>query len=262
MAGRSLTMVRFEEIRRLISVGRGVREIAQSLRCSRKTVRAVRDGTIAVPSAPKPNDDPLWMSQLDWALVKSDLSLGHPLKFIWEERAKTLTQYSNFWKQFYRKFPELRQATVTLREFEPGERVEVDWAGDRPEWIDLKTGEVHEASVFLGALGFSQLVFSWATEDMKSRNWLSCHRRMFEVFGGVPHTVVPDCLKQDVLKCHIYDPDLNPSYSELANHYRAAVVPARPGHPKDIAVSTLAASSSAVFASCISSCGQDRVCSY
>ena len=51
---------------------------------------------------------------------------------------------------------------------------------------------------------------------MKSRNWLACHRRMFAYYGGVPHVTVPDCLKQGVLKCHLYDPDLNPGYAQLA----------------------------------------------
>lgn len=81
---------------------------------------------------------------------------GHPLKFLWEERAQHLTTYSNFWKQFYRKFPEYREASVTAREFTPGERVEVDYAGEPIEWMDLKTGEVRKAWVFVAGLGFSQ----------------------------------------------------------------------------------------------------------
>jgi hypothetical protein len=85
-------------------------------------------------------------------------------------------------------------------------------------------------------LGFSQLLFAWAADDMKSRNWLASHRRMYEFYGGVSHVTVPDCLKQGVLKCHIYDPDLNPSYAELASHYATSVVPARPKHPKDKAI--------------------------
>jgi len=237
MAGRALTMVRFEEIRRRLAQGRSDREIAGSLKCSRKTVRAIREGgTGRGAELARGVPDPMWMGSLDWTGIKKDLSLGHPLKFIWEERAKLLTGYPNFWKQFYRKFPHLREATVTLREFAPGERIEVDWAGDKIEWLDMKTGEVHEVPVFLGALGFSQLVFAYAPEDMKSRNWLSCHRRMFEAFGGVTQVLVPDCLKTGVLICHLYDPDLNPSYSELASHYKTSIVPARASHPKDKAI--------------------------
>jgi hypothetical protein len=120
--------------------------------------------------------------------------------------------------------------------FRLGERVEVDYAGDTLEWIELKTGEIRKAYVFVAGLGFSQLLFAWAAEDMKSRNWLGAHRRMFTFYGGVSHVTVPDCLKQGVLKCHLYDPDLNPGYAQLASQYSTAVVPARPDHPKDKAI--------------------------
>jgi transposase len=236
MGSRSMTVGRYEEIRRRLAEGRGMREIARALNCSRDTVREVRDGARQSPDAPKRPADPLWMLQLEWPAIVHDLGLGHPLKFIWEEKAQHLTTYSNFWKQFYRKFPQYRQASVTAREFDPGERVEVDYAGDVLEWIELKTGEIRKAYVFVAGLGFSQLLFSWAAEDMKSRNWLGAHRRMFSFYGGVPHVTVPDCLKQGVLKCHLYDPDLNPGYAQLASQFSTAVVPARPDHPRDKAI--------------------------
>jgi len=236
MGSRSLTVERFEELRRRLAQGRGLREIARALGCSRDTVREVRDGLRGSPAAPKVQTDPLWMQQVDWPALIHDLGLGHPLKLLWEEKAQQLTGYPNFWKQFYRKFPQYRQAAVTAREFAPGERVEVDYAADPIEWVDLKTGQIHKAWVFVAGLGFSQLLFAWAAEDMKSRNWLGCHRRMFTAYGGVTHVTVPDCLKQGVLKCHLYDPDLNPGYAQLASQYATAVVPARPQHPKDKAI--------------------------
>lgn len=236
MSRRKLTVDRYKEIERLLAAGRGVREITRSLRCSRRLVRQIRDGEHAPPDLPRSGPEPLWMAQLDWPQIIHDLGLGHPLKFLWEEKAQALTTYSNFWKQFYRRFPQYRQAAVTAREFQPGERVEVDYAGDTIEWVELSTGEIRKAYVFVAGLGFSQLLFAWAAEDTKSLNWLACHRRMFAFYGGVAHVTVPDCLKQGVLKCHLYDPDLNPGYAELAAHYATAVVPARPGHPKDKAV--------------------------
>lgn len=236
MGLRSMTVGRYEEIRRRLAEGRGVREIARALGCARATVREVRDGARVSPDAPKSCTDPLWMRQLEWPAIIHDLGLGHPLKFVWEEKAQHLTTYPNFWKRFYRKFPQYRQASVTAREFEPGERVEVDYAGDPIEWVNFKTGEIRKAYVFVSGLGFSQLLFAWASEDMKSRNWLGAHRRMFNFYGGVAHVTVPDCLKQGVLKCHLYDPDLNPGYAQLASQYSTCVVPARPSHPKDKAV--------------------------
>jgi len=59
------------------------------------------------------------------------------------------------------------------------------------------------------------------------------HRRTFEFFGGVPEIVVPDNLKSGVTKAHRYEPDLNPSYAELAAHYGVAILPARVRAPKD-----------------------------
>lgn len=229
-------MVRFEEIKRLIAEGLSDRAIVRALRCRREKVAEIRRGDAPDPSRPKFLPGPLWTEQVPWAEVINELSLGHPLKMIWEEKAQALTTYPNFWKQFYRKYPQYLKASVTLREFNPGERCEVDYAGDRIEWLDLKNGQVHEAAVFVGTLGFSQLFFAWAADDMKSRNWLTSHRRMFEAFGGVPHVTVPDCLKQGVTKCHLYDPDLNRSYAELAAHYHTAIIPARPAHPKDKAI--------------------------
>jgi hypothetical protein len=236
MGLRSMTVGRYEEIRRRLAEGRGVREIARALGCARATVREVRDGARVSPDAPRTCTDPLWMRQLEWPTIIHDLGLGHPLKFVWEEKAQHLTTYPNFWKRFYRKFPQYRHASVTAREFEPGERVEVDYAGDPIEWVNFKTGEIRKAYVFVSGLGFSQLLFAWASEDMKSRNWLGAHRRMFSFYGGVAHVTVPDCLKQGVLKCHLYDPDLNPGYAQLASQYSTCVVPARPSHPKDKAV--------------------------
>src|SRR5688572_13728655 len=236
MALRSMTVQRYAEIRRRLAEGRSLREIAHALGCSRRTVREVRDGERVSPDAPKSSADPLWMAQLDWPAIIHDLGLGHPLKFLWEEQAQHLITYPNFWKQFYRKFPQYRAASVTAREFAPGERVEVDYAGDPIEWIEMKTGAIHKAYVFVAGLGFSQLLFAWAAEDMKSRNWLGAHRRMFAYYDGVPHVTVPDCLKQGVLKCHLYDPDLNPGYAQLASQFATAVVPARSNHPRDKAI--------------------------
>ena len=85
MARRELTVHRHEEIKRRLADGRSVREIRDGVRL-----------THAIAASP----DPLWMSQLEWPVIIHDLGLGHPLKFIWEEKAQTLTTYSNFWKHY------------------------------------------------------------------------------------------------------------------------------------------------------------------
>ena len=73
MGVRSLTVHRYEEIRRRLAEGRSLREIARALGCSRRTVREVRDGERLSPDALKPMNDPLWMAQLEWPTIIHEL---------------------------------------------------------------------------------------------------------------------------------------------------------------------------------------------
>jgi len=236
MARGKLSIMKYEEVKRLMGLGLSDRQISKSLRCSRNTIKGIREGSVPSPAAPKVIEGPIWAKQVNWEEICREKGLGHALKFIWEERAKEKTTYSNFWKQFYRKFPQLRDATVVHREFKPGEYCEVDWAGKSLEWVSPRTGEIHQVSAFIGVLCFSQLIFAVAKENQKSRHWIEAHREMYAYFGGVPHVTVPDCLKTGVTKYRLYDPDLNESYTECAQHYGTAIVPARAWHPKDKAL--------------------------
>ena len=56
---------------------------------------------------------------------------------------------------------------------------------------------------------------------------------MFRFFGAVPAVIVPDNLKAGVTSPCWYEPDLNPTYQEMARHYGAAVIPARVRRPRD-----------------------------
>ena len=101
MARRKLTVDRHEEIKRRLADGRSLREIATALGCSRRLVRQIRDGErLTHETAASP--DPLWMSQLEWPVIIHELGLGFSMKFIWEERAKALITYPNFWKHYLR----------------------------------------------------------------------------------------------------------------------------------------------------------------
>lgn len=59
------------------------------------------------------------------------------------------------------------------------------------------------------------------------------HIRAFNFFSCVPRLIVPDNYKGAVTKAHRYDPDVNPAYTELAEHYEIGVLPARARSPKD-----------------------------
>jgi hypothetical protein len=106
--------------------------------------------------------------------------------------------------------------------------------------INADTGEIREAEIFVSVLGASNKTFAEATWSQKLSDWLGSHVRMFDYFGGCTTMVVPDNLRSGVSRACRYDPDLNPSYQQWAEHYQVAVVPARPYKPKDKAKAEVA----------------------
>jgi len=114
-----------------------------------------------------------------------------------------------------------------------GEKVFVDYAGQTTPVVDPNTGEVRQSQIFVGVLGASSYTYAEAHWSQDLPNWISAHVRMFAFFGGVPEIVVPDNLKAGVKHPCRYEPDLNPTYQDLAQHYGTAVIPARVRKPKD-----------------------------
>ena len=98
--------------------------------------------------------------------------------------------------------------------------------------VSPTTGEVRQAQVFVAVLGV-QLHLAEATWSQSPPDWLQSQVRAFEFFGGTLALLIPDNLKSGVSKACRYDPELNPSYQQLAEHYQVAVMPARPYKPKD-----------------------------
>jgi transposase len=76
-----------------------------------------------------------------------------------------------------------------------------------------------------------------ATRGQDLRSWLSAHEHAYSYYGGVSEVTVPDNLKSGVTKACFYDPELNPSYAELATHYSTAVLSTRVAKPRDNGVS-------------------------
>ena len=49
----------------------------------------------------------------------------------------------------------------------------------------------------------------------------------------MPAALVPDQLKSGVTRACRYEPEVQRTYEELAQHYGTTVLPARPAHPRD-----------------------------
>jgi transposase len=114
-----------------------------------------------------------------------------------------------------------------------GEKGFLDYSGKKPRIVNPTTGEVIEAELFVMVLGASNYTFAEATMTQSAADFIDATVHGFEYFGCVPEIVVPDQLRAAVTGPDRYDPELNPAYLEMAEHYGVAVIPARPGKPKD-----------------------------
>jgi transposase len=114
-----------------------------------------------------------------------------------------------------------------------GEKLFVDYSGKKPHIRDLTSGEDREVDLLVMAWGASQFIYAEGQESQRLPDWMMGHRRGYEYFGCAPHIEVDDNLKSAVSKACRYDPDVNITFAEFAQHYGVAIVPARPRKPKD-----------------------------
>lgn len=173
---------------------------------------------------------------IDCAAVHRQLqSHAHiTLQLVWEEYRETQPEgysYSRFC-ELYQRWS--RHQNVVLRQDHvAGEKMFVDWAGDTVPIYDHKSGESTAASIFIATLGASNYTFAYATPNQELLQWIDCHVRAFEFYQGATKLLVPDNLRTGVSRACRYEPDLNRTYHDMAQHYGVAILPARPRKPRD-----------------------------
>jgi transposase len=229
------------------------RKIAQSLGISHTVVNDyIRRAEKADLSWPLPEnyDDETLEQRL--SVQEQTLAKNHkpmlPLEYIYQELKKKGVTLQLLWHEYKEIYPDGYQYSwfcdlyrtwaktldVTLRqEHRAGEKLFVDFAGQTMPIYDPHSGTVFEAQIFIACLGASNYTFAYATLSQNLTDWITAHVKAFEFFGGVTEIVVPDNLKAGVKSPCRYEPEINPTYQELADHYGFAVIPARSRHPRD-----------------------------
>lgn len=248
-------MRKLKEVLRLHSLGLSQHQIARSCSISQSTVHEyVSAAQAAGLSWPLPEDwgdqqiekalfpqrpaPAVWRKhpEPNWARIHEDLQKHKDLtlQLVWQEERENNPEgyaYSRFC-DLYRRW--LKKLDLVLRQdHRAGEKMFLDYAGSTIPIHDPGTGEVQEASIFVAVLGASSYTFAEATSGQDLQNWIGSHMRAFEFFGGVTEVLVPDNLKSAVTHPSYYEPDLNPTYRDLAEHYGAAIIPARPYRARD-----------------------------
>ncbi len=114
-----------------------------------------------------------------------------------------------------------------------GDKMFIDYTGKKMEITDRKSGEKNKVEIFVTILPASQLTYVEAAFSQKQEDFMRSTERAIRYYGGVPSALAPDNLKSGVIKANIYEPQINILYSDFAEYYRTAVVPARALKPKD-----------------------------
>lgn len=253
-------MTNYREILRLSSLGFSQQDIAYSANVSKKTVnRVLKRARELDVSWPLDNDQTNeTLAVLFFPVAKKEKTATNKrmpnYDYIHQELRKNGVNKKLLWTEYleecrlcgeeplmYSRFcyyiqrdEEKRRASMHIGR-KPGERVEVDWAGDPAYLTDPDTGEITKVSVFVGVMSYSQYVYAEAFLNENERAWITAHIHMYEYFGGVARILTPDNCKTAVIRKgnSQHDPRINETYRSFAEHYGTAIIPARVRAPKD-----------------------------
>ncbi len=251
MAQIRLPVRKIREVLRLKAAGVSDRQIAAAIGSARSTVqecmRRAREAGIGWPLSDECDERAL-QAQLyrrevpltnrprpDFAHLHAELSRpGVTRLLLWQEYKSATPegwQYSVFCDQYRRWLAS--QELVLRQNHAPGEKLFVDYAGQSVPILDRYTGEARAAQIFVAVLGCSNYTYAEATWTQSLPDWLGAHVRALEFIAGSVRAVVPDNLKSAVSRAHRYEPEINPSYQDFAEHYALAILPARVRKPRD-----------------------------
>jgi len=162
---------------------------------------------------------------------------GVTLMTMWNEYQKEHPDGYSY-SRFCYHFQVWRNASkITMHiEHKAGDKMFVDYAGDKLAIMDRKTGKEQPVEVFVAVLGASQLTYAEASLSQKLEDWIRSNERAFIYFNGVTQAIVPDNLKSGVTCSNRYEPGINFMFDDFAGHYQTVVLPARVRSPQDKAL--------------------------
>ncbi|MDP6494168.1 MAG: IS21 family transposase [Dehalococcoidia bacterium] len=256
MAQERLSMRKIKEILRLkYYCGLSHRQIAHGCKVARSTVseylwraeqagigwaeaepmqeRELEERLFSEISTPSSSSRPLPDFDYIHKEIKRHRKLNLTLDLLWREYKEQYPegyQYSQFC-DLYRRWRQKLDYSMR-QDHRGGEKLFVDYA-EGLSLRDPKTGDLIPTQIFVAVWGASNYTYVEASLSQELPSWIGSHVNAFDYFGCVPEVVVPDCLKSGVRRACLYEPDINPTYADLARHYGLAVLPARPRRPKD-----------------------------
>ena len=257
MANQPIAMHLIRKIYRLQAKGVSKLQMSRQLHLSRNTVKkylrflehgqfstadmeGMSDEALSQLFHQKSHPKPARLKHLETLLPDLEKELrrvGVTRRTIWEEyRARHPDGY--MFTQFCHHFRQWQRSTnVVMRlEHKAGDKVFLDFSGKKFTLTDPSTGEVHSVETFVAVLGASQLTYVEAVPSQQKEDFIGATERALRYFGGVPACIVTDNLKAAVHKSNKYEPSLNETFADFADHYDTVVIPTRSYKPRDKAL--------------------------
>ena len=159
---------------------------------------------------------------------------GVTFELLWQEYKEQhpdgygCSQFKEYYYKYKKRLnPSMRQTYIA------GEKMFVDYSGLTVPVIDLSTGEVIKAQIFVSVLGLSGYTYVHATASQKVEDFIRSHVTAFEFYEGIPKILVPDNLKSAIISNNNKGIVFNENYAELSRYYNFAIEPARVRKPQD-----------------------------
>ena len=176
--------------------------------------------------------------QPDYGRIHQELRRkGMTLMLLWQEHSErhpdeAIHSYSQFCEN-YRRFAKTLKRSMS-QVHRAGEKMFIDYAGPTVGLTDAS-----RAHIFVCALGASGYTFAHATARETTADWLGATAQALRFYGGCTELIVPDNPKALIANADRYEPRANDTVLDFARHYGTSVLPARPRHPQDKAVSSV-----------------------
>lgn len=138
-------------------------------------------------------------------------------------------------KHYYAQWKAQVNPTMHM-EHKAGDKLYVDFAGEKLSITDKNTGTEQQVEVFVAILGASQLTYVAAVMTQQKEDFIAACEGALYYCGGVPAAIVPDNLKSAVTKSSKYEPTINETFADFAEHYGTTILPARAYRPRDKAL--------------------------
>lgn len=211
-------------------------KIAKEQKLSYENVKEMDDNKLYLLFYPKNSNIKYTKPEVDVNKILDELRKNKTLtvKMLWEEYKAEHPDglgYTQFCERIRNSINE-RKITMHIERI-PGEKMYVDWAGDTLNIYNSITGEEIKVYLFVASIGVSSYTYVEGFLSTKQECYIQGNVNALKYFDALPKFIVPDNDKSAVTKACKYDPTINETFKDMANHYGITIFPTRIISPKD-----------------------------